>query len=75
MAEITKERIYEILNAINGQLGEMDASLDEIRREASAVGPHLAGLRQDMSNIHGILARHDTRPDRIERRLDRVDAH
>jgi hypothetical protein len=31
---------------------------------------HIVGIQSDIHNIYGILARHEERPDRIERRLE-----
>ena len=36
---------------------------------------HVHAIQQDVNNIYGILARHDARLDRIERRLDLVGTH
>lgn len=75
MAEVTSELISEVLKSMQGRLGQMTLKLDEVWQEVSAVRTHLAGLQQDVNTVYGVLARHDARFERIERRLDLADAH
>ncbi len=75
MAEVTSELISEVLKSMQGRLAQMTLKLDEVRQEVSAVRTHLAGLQQDVNTVYGVLARHDARLERIERRLDPADAH
>lgn len=74
MAEITNELLYEVLKSIQSRLDLTNVKLEELRQEASAIRNHVSGLQQDVNNIYGILARHDARLERIERRLDLADS-
>jgi predicted nuclease with TOPRIM domain len=75
MAEVTNELLYEVLKSIQSRLDRMDFKLDEVKQELQALRTHHVALQQDVHNIYGILARHDDRLDRIERRLDLAAAH
>lgn len=70
MAEISSELIYEILKSIRGDIARIDQKTDELKAEMQAFGGHMISLQQDVHNIYGILARHDSRLERIERRLE-----
>ncbi len=49
---------------------QMDGKIDELKHEMQAFRTHLIGIQQDIIGIHSILARHEQRLDRIERRLE-----
>jgi chromosome segregation ATPase len=70
MAEISSELIYEILKSIRGDIARIDQKTDELKAEMQAFRGHMISLQQDVHNIYGILARHDSRLERIERRLE-----
>lgn len=70
MAEVTNELIYEVLKRIQGDMSEMKQDIREVRSELNSIRGHLISMQSDMHNIYGILARHDNRLDRIERRLE-----
>jgi tetrahydromethanopterin S-methyltransferase subunit G len=70
MAEVTNELFYEVLKQIQGRLGAVDRKIDEVKGELQAVRTHSMAMQQDTANIYSILVRHDTRLDRIERRLE-----
>jgi hypothetical protein len=74
MAEISSELIYEILKSIRSDLGRLDQKTDELKAEMQAFRGHMISLQQDVHNIYAILARHDSRLERIERRLDLHEA-
>jgi hypothetical protein len=50
------------------------AALKEGQRETNAalnaIRIHMVAMHQDIQNIYATLTRHETRPDRIERRLE-----
>ena len=70
MAEINNDLIFEILKNIQFRLDKIEAGIDELRLGQHALRGHMISIQADISNIYGILARHDDRLDRIERRLD-----
>jgi len=70
MAEISSELIYEILKSIRSDVAHIDQKTDELKAEMQALRGHMISLQQDVHNIYGILARHDSRLERIERRLE-----
>ena len=74
MAAISSELIYEILKSIRSDIGRLDRKTDELKAEMQAFRGHMISLPQDVHNIHAILARHDSRLERIERRLDLHEA-
>jgi chromosome segregation ATPase len=70
MAEVTNDLIYEILKSIQFRLDKIEAGIDELRQGHNAMRGHIISIQTDISNIYGILTRHDERLDRIERRLE-----
>jgi hypothetical protein len=70
MAEVTNELIYEILNAMQTSLRKVEDGLGEVKQELIAIRGTMVSMQQDINNIYGILARHEARLDRIERRLE-----
>jgi hypothetical protein len=70
MAEVTSDLIFEILKIIQFRLDKIEAGIDELRLGQNALRGHVISIQSDISNIYGILARHDDRLDRIERHLD-----
>ena len=73
MAEITNELIFEVLKQIQERLSGIDHKIDELKSEMQAFRGHLIAMQQDIHNIYTTLARHETRLDRIERRLGLVE--
>jgi hypothetical protein len=74
MAEIDSILVYEVLKAIQRATSELKAGLSELKQEANAIRGHLISMQQDIHNIYVVLVRHETRLDRIERRLELTDA-
>ncbi len=70
MAEVSNELIYDILKAMQADIRLLKDGQGEIKQELIAVRGTMVSMQQDINNIYGILARHDERLDRIERRLD-----
>ena len=70
MAEATNELMYELLKSIHQRMDRFDAALSEVKQEITSVRLSMMGVQTDIHNIYGMLARHDERFDRIERRLD-----
>ena len=73
MAEVSNELIYEVLKQIQERGNGTDRKVDELKSEMQAFRGHLIALQQDVHNIYTVLARHDSRLDRIERRLQLVE--
>lgn len=70
MAEINGEPIYEMLKRIQADVSTLKEGQREIKAEIGAMRGTVISTQQDIHNIYGILARHDDRLDRIERRLE-----
>jgi predicted nucleic acid-binding Zn-ribbon protein len=70
MAEVTNELMYELLKRVHHGQSELRQDMSEVKRELNVIRGHLVAVQSDIHNIYGMLARHDDRLDRIERRLD-----
>ena len=70
MADASSELVYEVLKKIQDRMIAMDQKLDEVKAEVQAMRIHAMAAQQDTANIYSILVRHDSRLDRIERRLE-----
>ena len=70
MAEVTNELVYEILKQLQLDVAGVKEALLENNAALNAMRTHLVGIHQDIQNIYAILARHEARLDRIERRLE-----
>ena len=70
MAEVTSELIYEVLKSIQDRLGRVETTMGEIKSELQSVRLNAVAMQQDLMNIYSILGRHESRLDRIERRLE-----
>jgi hypothetical protein len=70
MAEVTNDLMYEVLKQIQSDVAGLKDGQRELTSAMNAVRTYLVALQQDVSNIYTILVRHETRLDRIERRLD-----
>ncbi|MBT1154151.1 hypothetical protein J1C56_00945 [Aminobacter anthyllidis] len=70
MAEVTNDLMYELLKRMNHDLSELRQDVSEVKRELNVIRGHMVGIQSDIHNIYGVLARHDERLERIERRLE-----
>ena len=70
MAEVTNELMYELMKKMNARFDKIDFSIAELKSENNAMRGTLVSIHQDLHNIYQILARHETRLDRIENRLE-----
>lgn len=70
MAEVTNDLVYELLKLMNHDLSELRQDVSEVKRELNVIRGHMVGIQSDIHNIYGVLARHDERLERIERRLE-----
>nr|WP_210307783.1 hypothetical protein [Aminobacter niigataensis] len=53
---------------MNHDLSELRQDVSEVKRELNVIRGHMVGIQSDIHNIYGVLARHDERLERIERR-------
>ena len=70
MVDVSLDLVLEVVNSLQERVIKTDAKMDELRGEMQAFRGHMISLQQDVHNIYGILARYETRFDRIERRLE-----
>jgi hypothetical protein len=73
MAEVTKELIYEGLVQLRSEMAGLKDACRENAAAVNAIRTHMVAQAQDIQNIYTILARHDGRLARIERRLEIVE--
>lgn len=70
MAEITNELMYELLKRMHADIADLRLGQREMKAEMNAMRGTMVSMQQDLHNIHTTLARHETRLDRIENRLE-----
>jgi hypothetical protein len=70
MAEVTNELIYEVLKPLQSDVTGLKDAWQENTAALNAIRTHVIAQSQDIQNIYAILARHDGRLARIERRLE-----
>ena len=70
MAEATNELMFELLNRVHHEIGELRQDVSETKRELNVMRGHMVATQSDIHNIYGILARQDERLERIDGRLD-----
>jgi len=73
MAEVSSELIYEVVKKVRDRHAVTDSKVDEVKAEIQAVRGHLLAMQQDIHNVYATLVRHETRLERIERRLELVE--
>ena len=70
MAEVTNEQMYEVLEQMQSDVAAPKDGQRESNAALNAFRIHMLGMHQDIQNIYATLTRHETRLDRIERRLE-----
>ena len=70
MPEVDSQLIFEVLKSMQSDMRLLKDGQGEIKQELISIRGQLIAINQDISNIYGILGRHDERLDRIERRLE-----
>jgi hypothetical protein len=70
MSEVTNEVMFELLNGVHHEIGELRQDVSETKRELNVMRGHMVATQSDIHNVYGILARQDVRLERIDRRLD-----
>ena len=73
--------MFELLKSVQARLAQVDGKIDELKQEMQASRTSQNGIRQEItsvfqeiSSIHATLVRHESRFDRIEKRLELSDA-
>jgi hypothetical protein len=74
MAEVSNELIFDVLKALQRDVGDVKSGIGDVKTESNALGGHMISLQQDVHDIYGILGRHDVHLERIERRLELSEA-
>jgi hypothetical protein len=69
MAEITNELMYEVLKHIQDDVAALREGQREHSAALNAIRIHMVGMQQDIQNLYSAFTRHESRLDRIERRL------
>ena len=70
MADITNDLIYSLMKKMHADIGTLKMNVGELKTEFGSMRGTMVAMQSDIHNIYGILARHDDRLDRIERRLE-----
>ncbi|MDH4413241.1 MAG: hypothetical protein QE484_08040 [Rhizobium sp.] len=70
MADVTSELMFELLKRVHADIADIKLGQRELRAEMNAMRGTLVAAHQDIHNIHTTLARHETRLDRIDNRLE-----
>ena len=73
MAEVTNELMFELLKQIHGEIRDLKEGQRDLRQELISIRGHMLAMQNDITNIYGVLGRHDDRLERIEKRLELVD--
>ncbi|WEX11651.1 hypothetical protein [Chelativorans sp. AA-79] len=70
MAEANSEFMYQFLKKMQDRFDKVDFALLELKSEVTNLRGAMVALQSDTPNLYMILARHDERLGRIERRLE-----
>ncbi len=74
MADVALEGFQNLVDQLIADVGEVKSSIGDVKTELNALRGHMISLQQDVHNIYGILARHDSHLERIESRLEISEA-
>jgi len=66
--------MYELLKQLQGDMAALKEGQREHNSALNAVRIHMVAMHQDIQNVYAMLGRHETRLDRIERRLEIAEA-
>jgi hypothetical protein len=70
MAEVTNDLMYEVLEQVQSDVAGLKDAWLENTAALNAIRTHMIAQSQHIQNIYAMLARHDGRLARIERRLE-----
>ena len=70
MADVTTELMYKVPKQLQSDMTALKEGQRETNAALNAIRIHMVALQRDVQNIYPMLTRHETRLDRIERRLE-----
>jgi len=70
MAVVTRDQIFKMLMHLHHELDELNWKMLGVNGQIKALRLHSEAMALDLKNIGGILARHETQLERIERRIE-----
>jgi hypothetical protein len=70
MADVTTELMYKVPKQLQSDMTALKEGQRETDAALNAIRIHMVALQRDVQNIYPMLTRHETRLDRIERRLE-----
>jgi hypothetical protein len=73
MAEVTNEMMFEVIEKLQADVAGIKDLLQEHAGAMDAIRTSLIGQSLGIQHIYSVLARHDARLGRIERRLEIVE--
>jgi hypothetical protein len=74
MTEVTSELMYEVLKQMQSDLAALKEGQRETNSTLNAIRIPMVAMAQDIQNVYVVLTRHESRLDRIERRLEIAEA-
>jgi hypothetical protein len=73
VATVSSEMMFKALEQLEADAAALELGVSELKAEMRACRGHMISLQRDVHNIYAVLARHDARLDRIEKRLGVVE--
>jgi hypothetical protein len=73
MAEVTREMVFEVIGKLQADVAGIKDVLQENTATVDAIRASPIGQSQVIRKIYSVLAHHDARLARIERRLEIVE--
>lgn len=70
MVQVADDLLCEVLKKVHADVSPTRGEMTEVKSELRAIRGHLLANQQDIGNIYASLGRHETRLDRIDRRLE-----
>ncbi len=75
MVEVTNELMFEVLKWLQTNQMQLAESIVEVKTELRAIRGHISAMQLDIGNLYSGQAKLELRLERIEQRLELVDAH
>jgi hypothetical protein len=70
MADVTTELMYKVPKQLQSDMTALKEGQRETDAALNAIRIHMVALQRDVQDVYPMLTRHETRLDRIERRLE-----
>jgi hypothetical protein len=70
MADVTTELMYKVPKQLQSDMTALKEGQRETDAALNAIRIHMVALQRDVQDVYAMLTRHETRLDRIERRLE-----